>query len=93
MTREIRLVDLTEHEKANAILVLSGYSRKLKATLEEIAKRNGYARRRLDDLLKEYEPRLGFLERAYSRSVTVPGDVAREAARNDRLWKSAEALA
>ena len=86
MTREVRLSDMTEREKDTALLVLSGYSRKLKALLEELAERNGYVRHRLDDLLKEYEPRLGFLERTYSRAILVPSELAREATRNNRIW-------
>lgn len=87
MTRQIRLGDLTEREKDTAILVLAGYSRRLKELLEEIAEKNGYARRRVEALLKEYEPKLGFLERAYSRSVSGPREITREAARNDRVWE------
>ncbi len=90
VTREVRLGGMTEREKDTAILVLAGYSRRMKALLEELSEKNGYARHRLDQLLKEYEPRLGFLERTYSRTVLAPRDLARDAARNDQIWTEVE---
>jgi hypothetical protein len=87
MTRTIRLADLTPREQQSALLVLSGYAKRLRAILEESAQRNGYVRRQLEALSEEYGPRLGFLERAYVREVLPKREAERAAARNDaRFW-------
>lgn len=86
MTRTIRLADLTMAEKDRALLILSGYNHKLRAILEESAHRNGHVRRELDQLLEEYGPRLGFLERAYVRAEVDPKRQEQRAQRMDAFW-------
>ncbi len=90
MTRYIRLGDLTESEKERTILALSGFNSDLRKLLEELGAKNGYVKRRYDELLEERSPSLPFLERAYVRTVEDPRAVERRAEKNDRVWQSAE---
>ena len=71
MTREVRLGDLTEREKENALLTLQGALKDLRSRVEEASERSYAARRILKEWSHRYEERLGFLERAYvpDRSV------------------------
>jgi hypothetical protein len=89
MTREVRLDDLTEREKENALLTLQGALKDLRAGLDEAAERSPVARKLLRDWSRRYEPRFGFLERVYVRQLASQ-EVERKAARNDRLWHAAE---
>jgi hypothetical protein len=86
MAREVRLGDLSEREKDSTILVLAGYSRRLRTVLEDEAKRNGRVRRELDKLTDEYAPRLAFLERTYIRATVPRDETARTAARMEAYW-------
>jgi hypothetical protein len=87
MGREVRLGDLNEREKDSTILTLAGYSTKMRQFLEELAKKNGYVRRWLDDLGKECESRLGFLERVYLRAELPRQTEERVRERMDsRVW-------
>jgi hypothetical protein len=90
MRREVRLADLTEREKENALLTLQGALKDLRSRIEKAAERSPTARRVLKDWSHRYEERLGFLERAYTREV-ASRQLERQAARNDRVWASMEA--
>lgn len=90
MTREVRLGDLTEREKENALLTLQGALKDLRSRLERASERSPTARRILKEWAARYEERLGFLERAYLREV-AERQLERRAAHNDRVWASMEA--
>ena len=89
MSREVRLADLTEREKENALLTLQGALKDLRSRLDEAAERSPAARRVLKDWSHRYEERLGFLERAYVREV-AGRRLQRQAAHNDRVWATME---
>ncbi len=86
MRRTVDVSALTDREKENAVLVLSGYARHLRSLLEEEARDNRRVRRRLEDVARTYGPRLAFLERAWFREAE-DRVIARSAARNDRVWE------
>jgi len=90
MRRQVRLADLTEREKENALLTLHGALKDLRSRLEKAAERSPAARRVLKDWSESYEGRLGFLERAYIREV-AGRQLERQAAHNDRVWATMEA--
>ena len=93
MSASVSLASLTDGEKDTTILVLAGYNKRLRKMLGDGAARSASLRRQLEELETEYGTRLRFLTAVYTREVEAPQAVRRQAARNDRLWKSAEALA
>ena len=85
MAREIQLSDLTDREKDNVILVLGGALKDLRSRVELVAKTNFQTRRQLEEWSETYSPRLGFLERAYSRRNDEREQLKARVA-NDRFW-------
>ena len=90
MSASVSLASLTDSEKDTTILILAGYNRRLRKILGDGAARSSALRRELEELETEYGNRLRFLTAVYTREVEAPKAVRQQAARNDRLWKSAE---